>query len=525
MNFANNIKAIRKENNLSQEQLAEKLGVSRQSVSKWESGQSYPEMDKILLICNLFNCDIGELMNDNIKEINETKQSKTKINKTIEDFFDYITRLVEMFMAMTFKQKFKCLLEQLINIGVLILICLLAWAVLDMALSGIFGFLEASWFTGIMTVFNSLFIIVSIIFSLTTLLHIFKIRYLDYYEIVKPEKPIDAEVGEEQSNEENTEPQNNDQAKPAHKSFFSRSREKIIIRDPKHSSSRFLISAMKAIVLFFKLFLGLVGICVAISFICLLTLLVTIFLFAKTGLLFIGIFLVTLAILALNFVILRLIYNLLASRKSRKNITALILILSLITSGIGMGLTFIGTTQFNIINTSITEKSEFTIPMSDNLSIGSGHCPIKYVDNNSNEVKIEVIHSEYREISLENYNDTVYVYVNDITNSFEMLRTIIKDINNKQINSYLFDNPINSIIIYSSKTNIEKLKANDEFNLSAEEKIQKLHNETENLENENIILKDQLAEKEWIINEKNIEIKDKDEIINYLEAQVNELTK
>ncbi len=48
MNFANNIKAIRKENNLSQEQLAEKLGVSRQSVSKWESSQSYPEMDKIL---------------------------------------------------------------------------------------------------------------------------------------------------------------------------------------------------------------------------------------------------------------------------------------------------------------------------------------------------------------------------------------------------------------------------------------------------------------------------------------------
>ncbi len=40
MNLADNLKRIRKENNLSQEQLAEKLGVSRQAVSKWESGQS-----------------------------------------------------------------------------------------------------------------------------------------------------------------------------------------------------------------------------------------------------------------------------------------------------------------------------------------------------------------------------------------------------------------------------------------------------------------------------------------------------
>ena len=95
MSFANNIKAIRKENNLSQEQLAEKLGVSRQSVSKWESNQSYPEMDKILLICKLFNYDIGELMNENIKEVSETKQSKSKANKAIEDFFDYITRFVD----------------------------------------------------------------------------------------------------------------------------------------------------------------------------------------------------------------------------------------------------------------------------------------------------------------------------------------------------------------------------------------------------------------------------------------------
>ena len=46
--LSENLKRIRKDNNLSQEQLAEKLGVSRQSVSKWENGEAYPEMDKVL---------------------------------------------------------------------------------------------------------------------------------------------------------------------------------------------------------------------------------------------------------------------------------------------------------------------------------------------------------------------------------------------------------------------------------------------------------------------------------------------
>ena len=69
MNLSDNLKKIRKDNNLSQEALAEKLGVSRQSVSKWESGLAYPEMDKVLQLCEMFNLNIDELLNQNIKEV------------------------------------------------------------------------------------------------------------------------------------------------------------------------------------------------------------------------------------------------------------------------------------------------------------------------------------------------------------------------------------------------------------------------------------------------------------------------
>lgn len=55
MDFAEKLLTLRKANNLTQEQLAEKLDVSRQSVSKWESGQSIPELDKIVALSAIFN--------------------------------------------------------------------------------------------------------------------------------------------------------------------------------------------------------------------------------------------------------------------------------------------------------------------------------------------------------------------------------------------------------------------------------------------------------------------------------------
>ena len=53
MAFSENLQYLRARDNLTQEQLAERLNVSRQSVSKWEGGQSFPEMDTILRLCDV----------------------------------------------------------------------------------------------------------------------------------------------------------------------------------------------------------------------------------------------------------------------------------------------------------------------------------------------------------------------------------------------------------------------------------------------------------------------------------------
>ncbi len=66
MSFRDNLQHLRATRNLTQEQLAMLLGVSRQSVSKWEAERAYPEMDKLLKLCDLFGCTLDELVSGDL---------------------------------------------------------------------------------------------------------------------------------------------------------------------------------------------------------------------------------------------------------------------------------------------------------------------------------------------------------------------------------------------------------------------------------------------------------------------------
>ena len=64
MQFFEKIQALRKDRGLSQESFAERIGVSRQAVAKWESGESLPEIDKLMLISDFFMVSIDSLVKD-----------------------------------------------------------------------------------------------------------------------------------------------------------------------------------------------------------------------------------------------------------------------------------------------------------------------------------------------------------------------------------------------------------------------------------------------------------------------------
>jgi len=86
MKFGENLKIIRKNKKMSQEVLAEKVNVSRQSVSKWENGEAYPEMNNILELCKIFNCKINDLVHTDMSDISSLdKEIVMKVVKFNDD--------------------------------------------------------------------------------------------------------------------------------------------------------------------------------------------------------------------------------------------------------------------------------------------------------------------------------------------------------------------------------------------------------------------------------------------------------
>lgn len=82
------IQQLRKENNLTQEQLGEKLGVSNRSISRWENGTTMPDITLMKCICDEFGISISELINgerqsSSLDEANTEENTTLKTNEVI----------------------------------------------------------------------------------------------------------------------------------------------------------------------------------------------------------------------------------------------------------------------------------------------------------------------------------------------------------------------------------------------------------------------------------------------------------
>lgn len=78
MNLGRKISSLRKKNNLSQEQLAEKVGVTRQTISKWELEETTPDIKEAKILSNIFCVSLDELVNNDINSILVEKVSNTE---------------------------------------------------------------------------------------------------------------------------------------------------------------------------------------------------------------------------------------------------------------------------------------------------------------------------------------------------------------------------------------------------------------------------------------------------------------
>ena len=92
MGFAENLKEIRNKRNITQEQLAEILSVSRQTISKWESGLGYPETEKLLYLSKELNVSLDYLFSDRchmVRSVGSQRVSKIDTYLNCAEVFAY----------------------------------------------------------------------------------------------------------------------------------------------------------------------------------------------------------------------------------------------------------------------------------------------------------------------------------------------------------------------------------------------------------------------------------------------------
>ncbi len=451
MNLSENLKKIRKENNLSQEQLAEKLGVSRQSVSKWESGQAYPEMDKMLQLCEMFNLNMDDLLNQDIKDVNSKKKSKININKYIDSFLDFITKTTKMFGAMSFKEKLKCIFEQILIVSILIVLGAIVGLILHSIIDGLISFLPSNIYYYIDRIWEAILKLGLIVIGAVVILHIFKIRYLNYYEIVHEDEEVKNDDVETKENIEEKK-ENLKIIEP---------KEKIIIRDPKHSEYGFIKGLLRIFILIIKIFALFAGIMFICSLVGFAAALVLSFMIVKTGTLFIGLLIALIAAIAINMVFLVVIYKFITGRENDGKVGAIIFLISLLLAGIGIGLMVHGASNIEYKDVKTDETKEYFIEKTYEYEFENG---LAICCSNNTEYHEEDIDNIV--IKLTHYKDYDYEFVKEGTilalrnnyNGTELndIRRVLKDLNKRNVVNYTskkFD-------IYASKENIEKLKTN-----------------------------------------------------------------
>ena len=132
MSLGERLYELRKNKNLSQEEVADKLNVTRQTVSKWETDESKPDFDKIIPICELFGIDSKELLTGEkeltIEESTTKENKEIKKKKAIAISFAILLYFAAIVWILVSEETFN--LNDGLVVGVFLLICGIATAML-----------------------------------------------------------------------------------------------------------------------------------------------------------------------------------------------------------------------------------------------------------------------------------------------------------------------------------------------------------------------------------------------------------
>ena len=464
MKFGDKLIILRKKNGLSQEELAEKLGVSRQSVSKWESNNTYPETDKIVQICNLFDCSMDDLINDKVTDVEGSlRKNKNNFNEVWDSLLEFITKSINMFSHMKFTTGLKCVIEMFIIAFLLWLVGLAVCGISSNIIANLFSFFGTRTTSIIENVLSGVFNILWFVIAVITLVHTFKIRYLNYYD--------DSENKDVEKSESNTKNNKSSENKDENNKLNVSSEEKTI-KDEKDRPFAFL-SVLSKIVLFFLKF---IVFWIAFSSIFVLIGLVISFVislaFIPTNIIFVGSTLALGSGVSIAVLFLLLCIYFIISRKVNVKAFIITFISSLIIFGVGIGICGLSIKNFDIIKKNESKNltvEKITIPAQDDLTILSRDLyEYNYVIDDTladDSIEIEALYNhDIKQIDtklVEENKLNLYKIHGDFNNDYKKnYKLFIEDLKNNKIDLDHLDSSINGLTIRANSKNINKLISN-----------------------------------------------------------------
>ncbi len=514
MKFSEKLQKLRKDNNLSQEALADKLDVSRQSVSKWESGQTYPEMDKLITLCKIFNVTLDDLTNDEIQYKEVKKEKRNPLSNIIDEIMYIIDKTIYIFNDMNKKERKNTILK-IITLLIILLLLKIPFDFIVHAGNIMINYIHVSYFLN--TLWTLLINIVYITFCLFTFIYTYKTYILEKYTIKEKEQ-------EETENETVTDEVLEEKQKIRKIKIEHEKRDPIVLP--------FL---GKLINIFIKSFVGLITIPFIISYV-LLFLSITLLIYCLfKGIIYFGIPLVIISFLIINIIFLKLLISFIFNMSVKFKPLFIIFIISLGICGVGLSISLIEITNTEIIEdlppTTLTQNiisKEYTID--ENLVLSD----MLYYNHKINYIKDETLNDKII-VEIEYYSDFTSPYISEFTNNNykyidydltnknpkNLLTIIIDNLKDKKLYDYskLYEL---KITIYSSSKTYEMLKQNKENSEEIEEQnyeeineisslesqINDLQLKIEELENTNETLKNEKEELQNKIEEYQTRIKD-----------------
>lgn len=462
MKFGDKLIALRKKNGLSQEELAEKLGVSRQSVSKWESNNTYPETDKIVQICNLFGCSMDDLINDKITDIDQViRKEKSASTINIDSLLEFITKTIDMFAGMTFGSGFKCVIELGLIALALTFGGMVVISITTGLLESLLSFMNNSYL--VTRFISSILEIIWFVLSLICLVHIFKIRYLDYYE-----KAIcdNDSLDRKKQNNKKSEFKENRKEKMQHQEKV----ENLVIRDVGEKPFAFLSVLSKMVIYFIKFCALMFIIAILMMLFALVACFVVLLPFCFNSLIFFGINVAILAGIVVSLLLAILLFYFVANKKVNAKLAIVAFVSSIIVGAIGSGVGVLGLKDVEVKDISSSDnlsKYEEKIYYTGNLYIDHFGYDVDYIVDDEMITDEILVSTNYdsRFFKVSSYYDTedemkgYSLHTNSNMNFKRFYDMFLKNLKNNIIINYE-NSELDTIVVKANKVTIDKLMSN-----------------------------------------------------------------